>query len=224
MFSVGVRSEALATSMRKAVPCATQSGFCNVFVNPGYTSDQIKRPLFEFIPTTIDGCYEIRPRVMSDHRGTFSKLFHSNTFIEKIGVDLRIHEVLFSSSNKGVLRGLHFQASPKSTAKLVACLSGDIFDAVVDLRPKSPTYLKTFSTRLSGDKDTMIYIPEGLAHGFYAYEDNSTILYMTSGVFSPEHDSGIHWNSAGIEWPDPNPIISDRDQNLVRLEGFDNPF
>src|SRR5690606_31746711 len=110
------------------------------------------RLLLESIPTTVSGCNALSLRITFVIACTFSKLFHSNTFIEKIGVDLRIHEVLFSSSNKGVLRGLHFQASPKSTAKLVACLSGDIFDAVVDLRPKSPTYLKTFSTRLSGDK------------------------------------------------------------------------
>jgi dTDP-4-dehydrorhamnose 3,5-epimerase len=164
---------------------------------------------------------------LTDHRGTFSKLFHSNTFkdhLQQAGIDFVIHEVLHSTSAKKVLRGLHFQSAPQSTAKLVACLSGEVFDAVVDLRPKSPTYLKTFTTRLSGNGNTMIFIPEGLAHGFYAYEDNSTILYMTSGVFSPKHDAGIHWNSAGIEWPDPNPIISDRDQNLVPLKEFENPF
>jgi dTDP-4-dehydrorhamnose 3,5-epimerase len=70
----------------------------------------------------------------------------------------------------------------------------------------------------------MIYIPEGVAHGFYSFRDNSTILYMTSGIFSPEHDSGILWNSAGIDWPEESPIISDRDQQLAPLEAFASPF
>lgn len=179
--------------------------------------------MFEFIPTTIEGCYQIKPKVLTDNRGTFSKLFHSVSFKHQ-GLDFNIHEALLSSSAKNVLRGMHFQIAPKSTAKLVACLSGEIFDAVVDLRKKSPTYLKTFTTRLSGDDNTMIFIPEGLAHGFYSFQDQSTILYLTSGVFSPEHDAGLLWNTVGVDWPVADPIISERDQKLVPLHEFANPF
>lgn len=179
--------------------------------------------MFEFIPTTIDGCYKIQPKVLADHRGTFAKLFHSDSF-QLSGLKFSIHEVLLSSSAKNVLRGMHFQISPKSTAKLVACLSGEIFDAVVDLRKKSPTYLKTFTTRLSEHDPTMIFIPEGIAHGFYAFQENSTVLYLTSGVFSPEHDAGILWSSVGVDWPVADPIISERDQRLVPLHAFVNPF
>lgn len=172
--------------------------------------------------TGIAGCYLVDRAVRRAGPGTLFDLYDSSA-LTQIGIDLVIHEVLLSSSAKKVLRGLHFQAHPHGTAKLVACLSGEVFDAVVDLRSKSPTYLKTFTTRLSANSNTMIFIPEGLAHGFYAFED-STILYMTSDVFSPKHDSGILWNSAGIEWPDPNPVISERDQHLVPLHAFDNPF
>lgn len=179
--------------------------------------------MLEFLPTTIDGCYKIQPKVLTDYRGTFAKLFHSDTF-QLSGLKFSIHEVLLSSSAKNVLRGMHFQISPKSTAKLVACLSGDIFDGIVDLRKQSPTYLKTYTTRLSEHDPTMIFIPEGLAHGFYSFQENSTVLYMTSGVFSAEHDAGISWKSVGIDWPVADPIISERDQMLVPLHEFVNPF
>src|SRR5690606_14278359 len=151
------------------------------------------------------------------------KLFHSDTF-QLSGLKFSIQEVLLSSSAKNVLRGMHFQSWPKSTAKLVACLSGEIFDGVVDLRKQSPTYLKTYTTRLSEHDPTMIFIPEGLAHGFYSFQENSTVLYLTSGVFSPEHDAGILWDSVGIDWPVTDPIISERDQMLVPLHEFVNPF
>jgi len=179
--------------------------------------------LLEFLPTTIDGCYKIQPKVLTDYRGTFAKLFHSDTF-QLSGLKFSIQEVLLSSSAKNVLRGMHFQISPKSTAKLVACLSGEIFDGIVDLRKQSPTYLKTYTTRLSEHDPTMIFIPEGLAHGFYSFQENSTVLYLTSGVFSPEHDAGILWDSVGIDWPVTDPIISERDQMLVPLHEFVNPF
>lgn len=172
--------------------------------------------------TGIVGCYLVERTTRRDGPRTLSDLYDSSALLQ-VGIDFPIHEVLLSTSGKRVLRGLHFQSSPHSTAKLVTCLSGVVFDAVVDLRRKSPTYLKVFTTRLSGSEESMIFIPEGVAHGFYAYE-KSTILYMTSGVFSPKHDSGILWSSAGIAWPDANPIISERDQNLVRLEAFVNPF
>ena len=160
---------------------------------------------------------------MADQRGTFSKLFHSDSF-QVAGLTFSIHEVLLSSSAKNVLRGMHFQSAPKSTAKLVACLSGEIFDAVVDLRTQSPSYLKTFTTSLSENDPTMLFIPEGIAHGFYSFRENSTVLYMTSGVFSPQHDAGILWSSVGVEWPVADPVISERDQKLVPLHEFENPF
>lgn|SRR5690606_216308 len=188
-----------------------------------YTPFFTGNPYLSISETGVAGCYLVERTVRRDGSGTAFDLYDASA-LREVGIDFVIHEVLLSTSAKRVLRGLHFQSAPHSTAKLVACLSGEIFDAVVDLRPKSPTYLKIFTTRLSARENTMIFIPEGVAHGFYAYEDTSTILYMTSGVFSPKHDSGIHWNSAGIPWPDPDPIISERDQNLVRLEAFENPF
>lgn len=176
-----------------------------------------------FRQTGIVGCYLIEKGVVREISGDIHQSYW-HSVIRKLNDKFNIHEVLLSTSARNVLRGLHFQLCPMSTAKLVGCLSGEVFDAVVDLRKQSPTYLKTFTLRLSEDDNTMIFIPEGVAHGFYSFQDNSTIMYLTSGVFSQEHDSGILWNSAGIDWPVADPIISRRDQDLAPLNQFINPF
>jgi dTDP-4-dehydrorhamnose 3,5-epimerase len=173
--------------------------------------------------TGIANCYLVEKPVFDDPHSSLHTVYKDSILLQS-GIRFDIHEVLLSTSGKNVLRGMHFQLFPKGTAKVVACLFGEIFDAVLDLRKDSPTYLKTFTTLLSEDDNSMIYIPEGVAHGFYSFRDNSTILYMTSGIFSPEHDSGILWNSAGIDWPEESPIISDRDQQLAPLEAFASPF
>jgi dTDP-4-dehydrorhamnose 3,5-epimerase len=168
--------------------------------------------------TGIEGCFLAQKAVFEDKHGSFHRAFQKS-ILDESGVGFAIREVLVSTSARNVLRGLHYQAAPRSTTKLVVCISGEIFDAVVDLRKNSPSYLKTFTVRLSEDEDTMIYIPEGVAHGFYTLRD-STILYLTSGVFSAAHDSGILWNSAGIEWPTDDPIVSERDRNLIPLHEY----
>lgn len=173
--------------------------------------------------TGIAGCYLVEKKSSGDSRGEIHEVFDNIDFMNN-GMKLKIGEVLFSTSAANVLRGMHFQVPPKATAKLVTCMSGAIYDAVIDLRKKSPTYLSKFAVKLSEDDGQMLFIPEGLAHGYYSYSDQTQILYVTSGVFSPEHDSGISWQSVGIDWPADNPVISERDQRLAPLDRFDNPF
>lgn len=173
--------------------------------------------------TYIKGCYTIEPNIFGDHRGRFVKPYHIEEF-KKGGINFEIKEEYFSVSKENVLRGLHFQTPPKSTAKLVTCLNGKIFDVVVDLRKNSNTFLKTFSIELSSDTGNQIFIPEGLAHGFCALSEEATVLYMCSEVHSPENDAGIRWDSAGIDWPLKNPVISEKDKQLVELKDFNNPF
>lgn len=173
--------------------------------------------------TGIAGCYLVEKKSSGDIRGTAHEVYGKINFASK-GMAFDIGEVLFSTSAANVLRGMHFQLPPKGTAKLVTCMSGAIFDAVIDLRQQSPTYLATFSVELSGEGNQMLFIPEGLAHGYYSYSDDTAILYVTSGIFSPEHDSGVSWNSVNIPWPAGDPIISERDQKLIPLDQFDNPF
>lgn len=173
--------------------------------------------------TTIPGCLEILPQVLRDKRGSFVKTFHRDFFAEH-GLATRFAEKYYSVSGRGVLRGLHFQVPPHAHAKLVHCISGEVLDAVLDLRVGSPTYGKWATFKLCAEKASMIYIPAGLAHGFYVTGDNAIMVYMATTVHSPAHDTGILWNSAGIPWPDDNPVISERDGNFVKLTDFTSPF
>ncbi len=169
----------------------------------------------------------LRPVVRGDSRGTFVKTFHNETFSQHSLAD-RFTEEYFSISKQGVLRGLHFQLPPHDHAKLVCVLRGRIHDVVVDLRRGSPTYGKHASFEISADLDgyCMLYIPRGLAHGFFAREDQTIMLYHCTTVYAPDSDTGIRWDSAGIDWPlaGMTPILSERDRTFPGLAEFDSPF
>ena len=178
---------------------------------------------FKLIHTSIEGCYEIIPLRFEDSRGRFVKIFHSDLF-EEYNLMTKYEEEYYAVSNKGVLRGLHFQEPPNEHVKLVTCLSGRILDVVVDLRKNSTTYSKWHSIELSGASDKLLYVPEGLAHGYYTMEDNTVFISLNSRKFSPESDSGILWNSIGFDWPDLSPILSEKDKKLASLEAYVSPF
>jgi len=173
--------------------------------------------------TRIKGCLEIFPRVMRDARGTFIKTFHRDVF-EKNSLKAAFAEEYFTVSRSGVIRGLHFQLPPMDHLKLVYCVCGEVFDVVVDLRNGSPTYGQHESFTLSAEKGNMVYIPRGLAHGFCALTEGATMMYKVTSVYSPEHDRGLLWNSAGISWPCKDPVLSDRDKGFPTLEEFHSPF
>ena len=142
----------------------------------------------------------------------------------ELGITFNIREEYYSVSAQNVLRGLHFQIPPKATAKLVLCLHGRVFDAVVDLRKGSNTFLKSYTLELSSENHRLIYIPEGLAHGFYVLSKEAVLLYMSTQVYASECYSGIHWTSAGIKWLSLKSTISEQDDALLPLIEFDNPF
>jgi dTDP-4-dehydrorhamnose 3,5-epimerase len=177
----------------------------------------------KFKKAGIEGCYVVDRRSHDDMRGSIHHVFQ-NSDLQKSGIDFSIQEAIFSVSSKNVLKGMHFQLPPRSTARLVACLSGEVFDAVIDLRKQSPTFMNTFTISLSENDNRMMFIPEGVAHGFCSVRDHTTVLYMISGVHSPEHDTGIRWDSVPIKWPSKDPIVSERDRQLMPLEQFDSPF
>ncbi len=177
----------------------------------------------KIIKTIIPGCFEIVPNIFKDERGLFVKTFHQDIF-EENRLNIQWAEEYYSISRQGVLRGLHFQLPPHDHVKLVYCLYGEVFDAVVDLRKGSPTFGKYAIFRLNADQANMLYIPSGLAHGFYTLTETATMMYKVSTVYAPEHDTGILWNSANIPWPDTNPIISARDRGFIPLKSFQSPF
>ncbi len=171
----------------------------------------------------IPGCMEIIPQVFKDERGRFIKTLHNDVFRAN-GLESCYAEEYYTVSSKSVLRGLHFQIPPKDHIKLVYCVFGKVLDAVVDLRVGSPTYGEFETFELSAEKANMIYIPKGLAHGFYVLSESAIMVYKVTTVYSPEHDTGILWNSVGIPWPDEKPIISKRDSEFRAFKDFKSPF
>jgi dTDP-4-dehydrorhamnose 3,5-epimerase len=174
----------------------------------------------EIKETGIPGCFEIVPNVFRDERGSFVKTFHYDTF-QQLGLETGWREEYYSVSRKGVLRGMHFQLPPHDHCKLVYCPEGAVLDAVLDLRRDSPCYGQHCMTELSAENARMLYIPKGLAHGFYTLSGSATMMYKVSSVYAPSHDAGILWNSSGITWPDPNPIVSGRDSAFPEFSSFD---
>ncbi len=175
------------------------------------------------IQTPIEGCFELQPRVFKDDRGRLVKTFHEEMF-KSNGLETDFKEEYYSVSSKNILRGLHFQLPPHDHIKCVTCIDGKIFDVVVDLRKESSTYKHYFSLELDSEKGNMLYIPKGLAHGFYVMSEKAIFLNRTTTVYAPDSDVGIHWDSCGIEWPNANPTISEKDDQMITLEKFQNPF
>jgi dTDP-4-dehydrorhamnose 3,5-epimerase len=173
--------------------------------------------------TSIPDCYEILPDILKDKRGSFVKTFSTDLPDLEL-LDINFVEQYYSVSNKGVLRGMHFQIPPKSSAKLICVISGHIIDAVVDLRIGSPSYGKYQMFELKAETGKMLYIPSGLAHGFYVKSQKAIVLYNVTQTYSPDHDYGIHWDSIGIPWPTNNPVVSARDSGFARLSSFTSPF
>jgi len=173
--------------------------------------------------TVIAGCFELEPPIFGDSRGKLIKIFHKDIFID-LGLETNFDEEYYSISSKNILRGLHFQLPPHDHVKCVTCLQGKIFDVVVDLRKNSKTYKQHFCIELDAKKGNMLYIPAGLAHGFYVMSETAIFLNRTTTVYNPDSEAGIKWDTCGIEWPNINPILSEKDKDLSTLENFESPF
>lgn len=179
----------------------------------------------EFTKLKLNGLVLIEPKVFTDERGFFLERYIKRVFSEN-GVNSDFVQDNHSQSTRGVLRGLHFQIPPHSQDKLVWAASGEIFDVAVDLRAGSPTYGKGESVILSAANKKMLFIPAGFAHGLQVLSDTADVLYKISDYYFPELDKGILWNDPdiGIEWPLPNPILSEKDQKHPLLKDFNSPF
>jgi len=176
----------------------------------------------QFVETKIPGCYEIIPKIFEDLRGKFVKTFNKDLFLEK-NLEINFAEDFYSISYQGVLRGMHFQLPPHEHAKLVYCIDGEVLDVLVDLRLGSPIYGIPVQFQLSAKKANILYIPKGVAHGFYTISNLATMVYKTSTVYNKDCDSGILWQSFDI-WPNTNPIVSAKDSDFLCLDDFKTPF
>jgi dTDP-4-dehydrorhamnose 3,5-epimerase len=169
----------------------------------------------------IAGAWEITPQLHSDSRGLFFEWLTAQEFSAFAGHRLDVQQANCSVSAAGVLRGLHFAQVPPSQAKYVTCLSGSVFDVVVDIRVGSPTFGRWDSVVLDDRDRRSVYISEGLAHGFLALEDNSIVMYLCSAEYNPQREHTICATdpALAINWPVVNaPALSDRDATAATLE------
>jgi dTDP-4-dehydrorhamnose 3,5-epimerase len=164
----------------------------------------------------------IEPEVHGDERGFLVETYREGAWRE-LGVDSEFVQENHSRSGRGILRGLHFQTSP-GQAKLVRCLRGRIFDAVVDLRSDSPTFRRWEGHELDDERHRQLYVPVGFAHGFCVLSETADVAYKLSSFYDPETEAGIAWDDPeiGIEWPLIDPVLSERDRTapgLAEVEG-----
>lgn len=173
----------------------------------------------KIVETALPGVRIIEPRVFGDARGFFMETWNVEAFC-KAGLDVSFVQDNHSRSQKGVLRGLHFQ-NPGPQGKLVRVTKGAVFDVAVDLRWSSPYFGKWVGVELSETNQRMLWVPEGFAHGFLTLEDDTDFLYKCTAPYAPQSEHSLAWNdpSVGIEWPldDIEPIISAKDNAGLSL-------
>ncbi|NDJ36975.1 MAG: dTDP-4-dehydrorhamnose 3,5-epimerase [Chloroflexi bacterium] len=171
-------------------------------------------------PLKLAGTYAITLNPISDERGYFVTTYLEDRFAACGIARDWVQENQSLSRQQGVLRGLHFQKPPHAQAKLIRVLSGAVWDVFVDIRSGSPTYGQWGSIELDADSHTMVYIPEGFAHGFYTLTDDVLLTYKVNAYYAPDHEGGIRWDdpALGITWPGTARILSEKD---ARLPAFD---
>ena len=174
--------------------------------------------------TYLKGCYVITPRVYYDNRGCFFESFNQLEFETAIANQTTFVQDNHSVSQKGVLRGLHFQTGDKAQAKLVRVVTGSVLDVCVDIRPDSDTFGKHFSIILDGDDNKQLFIPKGFAHGFLTLEDNTIFSYKCDNYYNKNAEAGIRYDDVtlNIDWNFPlnNLILSEKDLNLPTFENL----
>ena len=171
------------------------------------------------IETALPGALTIEPRVFGDSRGFFMETWNVGAFAAA-GLDLAFVQDNHSRSQKGVLRGLHFQ-NPGPQGKLVRVTNGAVFDVAVDLRASSPTFGQWVGVELSAENKRMFWVPEGFAHGFLTLEDDTDFLYKCTAPYAPASEYTLAWDdpAVGIEWPDIGmaPLVSEKDARGLAL-------
>ena len=175
----------------------------------------------QVVETQIPDVKLITPKKFGDHRGFFSETYNRKALAEA-GVELEFVQDNHSlSSEKGVVRGLHFQIPPYAQDKLLRVVRGRILDVAVDIRRSSPTFGQHVTAELSAENWQQILVPKGFAHGFITLEPDTEVIYKVTNYYAPDHDRGLLWNdpALGIDWPlnGDAAILSDKDQRHPRL-------
>jgi dTDP-4-dehydrorhamnose 3,5-epimerase len=171
----------------------------------------------KFFETPLKGAFLLELEKRGDERGWFARFFCEREF-QQHGLNSKIVQANNSFSQfAGTLRGMHYQIAPKAEDKIFRCVRGAIFDAIIDLRPDSTTFLKHFTVELTAENRCALYVPKGFAHGFITLAEATETFYLVTELYSPEHERGIRWNDPkfGIQWPLAPTVISDKDKNFA---------
>src|SRR6201998_4450524 len=174
--------------------------------------------------TFIEGLLVIKPKVFEDDRGYFFESYNEQV-LEKAGLHAKFVQDNQSMSQKNVLRGLHFQAPPFAQGKLVRVIKGAALDVVVDIRKNSPTYGKSFSIELNEQNKTMLWVPEGFAHGFCTLVNDTIFYYKCTNYYNKESEGSVLWSDTdlAIDWKISDPILSEKDRAGVAFKKFVSP-
>lgn len=168
----------------------------------------------QFHSTPVQGATLIELERRGDDRGFFARFFCEREFA---AAGLKSHFVQINTSltaKRGTLRGMHYQLPPSAEVKVVRCLRGALFDVVLDLRPDSPSFGRWFGAELNAENRTMMYVPEGCAHGFVTLQDDTEALYLVSAFYGPEEERGVRFDDPrfAIAWPEPPVEVSAKDR------------
>ena len=166
-----------------------------------------------FTPSELDGAFVIDLEPKVDERGLFARAWCEEELGAQ-GLDARVAQCNLSCNHRrGTVRGLHYQAPPHAEVKLVRCTRGAVYDVIADLRPESRTYLHWIGVELSADNRRAIYVPEGFAHGYQTLTDVAETYYQVSVPYAPSAERGVRWDdpALAIDWPLPDPILSEKD-------------
>lgn len=160
-----------------------------------------------------------------DMRGFFTELYHSEE-LKKAGFTETFVQDNLSLSQKGVLRGMHYQLEPHGMGKLVCCISGEIYDVIVDLRKGSPTFGKWEGFNLSGNELSLLWVPVGFAHGFLSQSDNTIVLYKCTSFYNKDAERSLSYRcpKVGIKWHKEPLVISEKDRNAPNLDQAEYNF
>jgi len=178
------------------------------------------------IEKKLNGLILFEPIVFGDSRGYFLESYKQSKFNEDTGTEIAFVQDNESLSSRDVLRGLHFQAPPFAQGKLVRVCTGSVLDVAVDIRVESPTFGQHFKTVLSEENKRQLWIPPGFAHGFLTLADETRFIYKCTNYYNKASESGIRWNDEDlrINWEVENPIISEKDLELPKLNMLKSPF
>jgi dTDP-4-dehydrorhamnose 3,5-epimerase len=169
-----------------------------------------------FRKTNLKGVFIIELEKHKDDRGYFARTWCENEF-KANGLNSKLAQANTALSvQKGTLRGMHYQIAPYEETKIIRCIRGSVFDVVIDIRPDSITYCQWLGIELSSENHTMLYVPEGFAHGYKTLRNNSEVFYLVSQFYTPDAERGIRWDDPAfsIKWPETSDlIISEKDKN-----------